>query len=589
MSGSGVLTPLGFMGSQFFGQPGMYGTLDTPTVGNVPGGRTSPATWTDNSGNLWLFGGYGPTSTGYIGYFNDLWKFNPSTQGWAWMGGSSTIPTTGGEPGAYGTLGTSAAGNMPGARYQAVSWTDKRGNLWLFGGTGFDSAGNAGPLNDLWEFDPSTDQWTWVAGSSTVGSSSSCATTTCGRSGVYGTLGVFAAANTPGGRYGAASWTDGSGKLWLFGGTGLGSGGGPAFFLNDLWEFDPSIGQWAWIRGSSTSGSTGAGIPGTYGTMGQPAFSNRPGSRTNATTSVDSSGNFWLFGGWGYASISEPDVVQNPGYLDDLWEFNPKTQEWVWVGGSSTVPTYNQGNPGVYGTLGTPAAANLPGGRESANSWIDNNGNFWLFGGSGWGSANFLENLNDLWEFQPSAIIWPAATFTVSGAPVTVTAGATIANTATITVTPNGGFTGSVTLTATVTSGPAGAQYPPSLSFGSTNPLNITDANVGTATLTVATTALSNSAMRDPIQSGSPWYIGGATFACLLFLGMPARRHGWRAMLGTLVLIVAFTNGLVACGGGSSAGIRTGNHGSTPGVYTVTVTGTSGATIATGTVTVTVQ
>jgi N-acetylneuraminic acid mutarotase len=588
MSGSSVLTPVDFMGSQIFEEPGVYGTLGMPAAANVPGGRNSPAAWTDNSGNLWLFGGYGPISTGYIGYFNDLWEFNPSTLQWTWMGGSNTIPTdTGGESGVYGTLGTPAAGNMPGARYEAVSWTDNSGNLWLFGGYGFDSAGYVGPLNDLWEFNPSTDQWTWVSGSSTVGSSTTCSMDTCGRSGVYGTMGVFAAANTPGGRYGAVSWTDSSGKLWLMGGTGLGSGP-VAFILNDLWEFNPSLGQWAWMSGSSTSGTGASGIPGVYGTLGEPAAGNRPGSRTYATASIDSTGNFWLFGGWGYASLSQPDVAETPGYLDDLWEFNVATQQWVWVGGSSTVPGYDQGNPGVYGTLGTPAAGNVPGGRNFAESWIDATGNFWLFGG-GSASAGF----NDLWEFRPSPIVWPVPTFTVSGTPVTIAPGATNGNTSTITLTPNGGFTGNVTLTAAVTSSPAGAEYPPSLSFGSTNPLNITSANAGTATLTVVTTAPASSAMSEPIHSGSPWYTGGATLACLLFLGIAARRRGWRTMLGTLALLGAFNSGLSACGGGSgggsSSGTGSGNPGSTPGVYTVTVTGTSGSTIATGTVTVTVQ
>ncbi|MGA3226223.1 MAG: kelch repeat-containing protein [Acidobacteriaceae bacterium] len=584
VSGSSVLTVVDFMGSQDFVEPGIYGTLGTPAAGNFPGGRNSPAAWTDNSGNLWLFGGYGSISTGYIGYFNDLWEFNPSTVEWTWMGGSNTIPTnTGGEPGVYGTLGTAAAGNIPGARYEAVSWTDHSGNLWLFGGYGFDSAGDVGPLNDLWAFSPSTNQWTWVAGSSTVGSSPTCSMYTCGRPGVYGAAGAFAAANTPGGRYGAVSWTDSSGKLWLFGGTGLGLGTN-VFFLNDLWEFDPSIRQWAWISGSSTPGTGASGIPGEYGTLGVPAAGNRPGSRTYATASIDNSGNLWLFGGWGWPSLSQPDAGATPGYLDDLWEFNVASQQWVWAGGSSTVPSYNQGNPGVYGTLGTPAAGNLPGGRNFAVSWTDENGNFWLYGG-GSASAGF----NDLWEFRPSPIVWPVPTFTVSGTPVTVTPGATSGNTSTITLTPNGGFTGNVTLTAAVTSSPAGAQYPPGLSFGSTNPMNITSANAGTATLTVATTGPSTSALSDPIHSGSVWSTGGATFACLLFLGMPMRRRGWMTMLGTLALLVAFTSGLLACGGGSSGGIGTGIPGSTPGVYTVTVTGTSGTTTATGIVTVTVQ
>ena len=69
------------------------------------------------------------------------------------MGGSNTVGVTEeGQPGVYGTLGTAAAGNIPGGRDYSVSLTDKSGNFWLFGGAGFDSADTSGFLNDVWEF-----------------------------------------------------------------------------------------------------------------------------------------------------------------------------------------------------------------------------------------------------------------------------------------------------------------------------------------------------------------------------------------------------------------------------------------------------
>ena len=90
--------------------------------------------------------------------------------------------------------------------------------------------------------------------------------------------------------------------------------------------------------------------------------------------------------------------------LNDLWEFNPSTSEWVWISGSSTVPNTIPGPPGVYGTLGQPAAGNVPGGRSGAVGWIDSKGNLWLFGGNN----EYLMggNLNDLWEFNPSTNQW---------------------------------------------------------------------------------------------------------------------------------------------------------------------------------------
>jgi len=60
---------------------------------------------------------------------------------WTWVSGSNTIPANGVISGVYGTQGIPAPANVPGARYGAVSWADKNGNLWLFGGDGFDSTG----------------------------------------------------------------------------------------------------------------------------------------------------------------------------------------------------------------------------------------------------------------------------------------------------------------------------------------------------------------------------------------------------------------------------------------------------------------
>ena len=39
--------------------------------------------------------------------------------------------------------------------------------LWLFGGSGFDSLGDEGGLNDLWRYNTATGEWTWMKGAST--------------------------------------------------------------------------------------------------------------------------------------------------------------------------------------------------------------------------------------------------------------------------------------------------------------------------------------------------------------------------------------------------------------------------------------
>ena len=206
-------------GSNVVYKAGVYGTLGVPAAGNVPGSRDSATSWEDASGHFWLFGGGGEDSAGNSGSLNDLWEFTPSTNEWAWMGGTNTIPSNYQVPGVYGTLGTAAAGNLPGGRGRGGSWTDSGGNLWLFGGSGYDAVGNYGSLDDLWEFVPATKQWAWMAGSSTMNETTQSGV--YGMPGIYGTLGTPAAGNTPGGREIAQVWTDSSGHLWLFGGSGF--------------------------------------------------------------------------------------------------------------------------------------------------------------------------------------------------------------------------------------------------------------------------------------------------------------------------------------------------------------------------------
>ncbi|MGO9593674.1 MAG: kelch repeat-containing protein [Steroidobacteraceae bacterium] len=352
---------------------GVYGTQGATSASNLPGARYSASSWTDSSGNFWLFGGVGYDLAGGAGYLNDLWQYSPSTGQWTWVSGGNGDNVSG----VYGTQGTASAGNLPGARYSASTWIDSSGNLWLFGGYGYDSTGGAGYLNDLWRYSPSTGQWTWVSG----GNADNAA-------GVYGTQGTASAGNLPGARYSASPWIDSSGNLWLFGGIGYGSTG--VGNLNDLWRYSPSTGQWTWISGGNADNAAGV-----YGTQGTSSAGNLPGARQAANSWIDSSGNLWLFGGYGR------DSTEDLGYLNDLWQYSPSTGLWTWISGGS-----GDNASGVYGTHGTASAGNVPGARQAASSWIDSSGNLWLFGGVGYDSGGGLGDLNDLWQYSPSSGLW---------------------------------------------------------------------------------------------------------------------------------------------------------------------------------------
>jgi N-acetylneuraminic acid mutarotase len=345
---------------------GAYGTQGTASASNVPGARYSASSWIDSSGNLWLFGGYGDDSAGSVGKLNDLWRYSPGTEQWTWISGGNADNAAG----AYGTQGTASASNVPGARYSASSWIDSSGNLWLFGGYGDDSTGSVGKLNDLWEYAPSTGEWTWISGVNIANAS-----------GVYGTQGTASASIAPGARQAASSWIDSSSNLWLLGGYGYDSSGDLGY-LNDLWQYSPSTKEWTWISGGNVTNASGV-----YGTQSTASAVNVPGARQAANSWIDSSGNLWLFGGYGY------DSTGDLGALNDLWQFSPGTGEWTSISGGNTVNAF-----GVYGTQGSASAGGAPGALQAASSWIDSSGNLWLFGGAGNGSSD-NGYLNDLWRF----------------------------------------------------------------------------------------------------------------------------------------------------------------------------------------------
>jgi N-acetylneuraminic acid mutarotase len=535
-------------GNNITNRPGVYGSLGVAAPGNSPGSRNYAASWTDTSGNFWVFSGVGDDSAGNFGYLNDLWEFNPSTREWTWVAGSNLV----GQLGSYGMLGTPAVANVPGGRNQSSTWTDLAGNLWLFGGFGLDSAGTLGYLNDFWEFNPSTKEWTWIGGADSLGCKN------CGAPGVYGTLGMPASANFPGGRNQASSWTDRNGNLWLFGGVGFGDAKNDWGDQNDLWEFNLSTMEWAWIAGSSIGAQAGV-----YGTMGTPAAGNVPGVRQQAASWIDDSGNLWLFGGQGY------DSAYTFGDLDDLWVFDPTSAVWTWMGGNSTLLAQGKSHAGQYGTLGTPSATNAPGGRDTANTWVDDAGAFWLFGGVGVDSVGNTGILNDLWKYNPAA----PGNFTLSLAPGSLTIKSGMQSTITVTVTPQNGFHSAVTFACSGLAAGASCAFSPS---------SVTPSG-GAATTTLTLTAQTLTASFRPAYS--PLVATALLGVCCCFWRMARTLR----LVTFVALAAAALSALPGCGGGGGSPTPTPTPAPTPVTSTVTVTSTSGALKQTATFSLTVD
>jgi hypothetical protein len=344
---------------------GLYGTKGVASPLNCPGVRHGMTSWIDTSGHFWVFGGSGMGSS-TTGSLNDLWHFNTTSFEWTWVAGSDNSNSYG----FYGSKTVFHADNIPGARLSMTTWTDMNGLLWLFGGYGR-SQSDSGWLNDLWCFNTTSNMWAWMAGDLNPANSP----TSAGK-------GIFAVANTPGSRSGMNSWIDNQNQLWIFGGHGYASDG--IGYLNDFWCFNTTLNMWAWMGGNLTMNPVGS-----YGTLGSPSSSFYPGGRQFMTVWQDLEGLIWLWGGKGYGASSS-------GFLNDLWRYDMSLQEWTWIGGNQTVD-----ESGEYGTCGISSPSNLPGARWNMASWVDKEGQLWLFGGEGMDESTPTSgDLNDLWRFS---------------------------------------------------------------------------------------------------------------------------------------------------------------------------------------------
>lgn len=361
------------------GEPGAAPATNTFTA-QSPGGRRYPATWTDLSGNLWLFGGFGMENPIFTPTFNtaqalnDVWEYVGTSNYFGGFGNywTNLVPAT-----------PTAPSGTPAPRDGAITWTDTmadatNGQLFVFGGE--DGAGNF--FSDIWRFNTAgSGSWTQVTGG-------------------FNQLGSYPASpGTPGGhpgsRWGATAKTDSSGIVWVFGGFGYDSAG-TLGLLNDLWKYNTSTSTWTWVAGSNL-----ANITGSYGSLGVPnGTSNFPGGRETSMAWVDNSGNFWLFGGYGL------DSAGNPSGLNDLWEF--RSNAWTWVNGANVV-----NEKGVYGTQGVAASTNVPGARWNSAAWTDLHGNLWLFGGQDFDNTG-NGSLADLWEYVGGQWVWVKGPSSVS-------------------------------------------------------------------------------------------------------------------------------------------------------------------------------
>jgi len=203
-----------------------------------------------------------------------------------------------------GTRYTPSVSNVLGTMFGTTVTADKKGSLWVFGGSN-----NSSNYNTLWRYSESTNLWTWMAGSGSISGT-----------GTGGVIGAELATYTPPAVVYPATTADESGNIWLFGGSGT------SYNQNGLWRFNTTTNMWALMGGTASAAGI---IYSVRGNSGVESATYTPGARYNSAMWYDEHGYIWIFGGTGYSTASV-------GYLNDLWRYNIATQQWAWISGSPT-------------------------------------------------------------------------------------------------------------------------------------------------------------------------------------------------------------------------------------------------------------
>ena len=265
----------------------------------------------------------------------------------------------------------------------------------------------------------------------------------------------------------------------------------------------------------------------------------------------------------------------------------------VTVGGTGITPTGTVTlTAGSYSSGATALAGGVYNFTVPANSFSGTTGTI---------TASYSGDTNYAAASGTNTVTVTESTFKLTAgtpSPATVAPGAS--STVAVQVAAVAGYAGSVTLTCQQTSTTASGGDGASCSAGSGGVTLSSSTTTGTITLTVGTTAPITAALAYPKvrKNGNGWMGagGGAVLAFLMFLGVPARRRSWRAMLGVLVLMGAL-GAMTACGssstnGGGGGGGGNSDPGTTAGTYTFSVTATGSPSVTpavTTTFTVTVN
>ena len=343
---------------------GIFGQQQVSDSNNTPPSLIDMSNATVINHEAYFIGGNelggNSTTTNTFGLHNSLWKYNMLTNEWTWVKG--TIFTN--RPAFYGKKGVERVDNIPECKRNTLLWNDN-GTLKTFGGRT-----SKGSTVEFWNFNTTTNNFTWVDGkslafNSPIGSESTSYIDDANVPSIFN----LPAINT------TMKWGEKGSKLWYITGYGSASAG----INGAMWEYDVTT-------SSNYKIVEDVDHLGNYGQLGIPAATNIPPHRDNACT-WETNSKLYLMSG-----------VGNTYYYNDFWVFDKTTKQWTWINGSKNNETpYSQ-----YGAIGQASTTNYPRSRTQAITWVDEDENLWLFSGSN--DQSYY--LNDFWKYDTLNNTW---------------------------------------------------------------------------------------------------------------------------------------------------------------------------------------
>jgi hypothetical protein len=351
----------------------IYGIQNSSNIDNTPPSLIYMSNAIVLNQEAYFFGGdeLGGNTTTELnrGHHNSLWKYNLQTNQWTWLKGKQLTK----HPGFYGKKGVERSENLPSSRLNSFLWIEGN-NIKMLGGSVYNTKSYS---QEFWNFNISTNNFTWIDGITSMyqhnNQNSQYYFENLNTPSVYNLVGPS-----------KLKWGEKGEKLWFFSTLNnqpfLGNS-----YLGGMFEYDIATSNCYKIKEFSST-------PYNYGIYGQINVTdalNIPPYRENACL-WETETKLYLMGGFG--------VNGNNYTYNDFWSFDKNTKNWTWINGSK-----NNDTPlSFYSNIGEVDPSNYPKSRRNAQTWVDADGNLWLF--SGINDEGY--RMNDFWKFDVNQNVW---------------------------------------------------------------------------------------------------------------------------------------------------------------------------------------